>query len=75
MEPEQQINNIGMSDQQDNFSQEGEEPVEWSDEELRQFVLVGIADIEAGRYTTYDEAGLQEFFDNIKHKSKSKIKS
>jgi predicted transcriptional regulator len=44
-----------------------------SDEELRQAVLVGVADVEAGRYTTYDEAGLQTFFDDIQRKAQSKI--
>jgi predicted transcriptional regulator len=44
-----------------------------SDEELRQAVSVGMADVEAGRYTTYDEAGLQSFFDDIKRKARNKI--
>jgi toxin ParE1/3/4 len=44
-----------------------------SNEELRQAVLVGMADVEAGRYTTYDEAGLQTFFDDIQRKAQNKI--
>jgi antitoxin ParD1/3/4 len=41
--------------------------------ELRKEIAVGIEDIEQGRYTEYDEAGLEGLVEEVKNEGRNKM--
>ncbi len=43
---------------------------DWTIEELKEEVAIGLKALEEGRYTDYDEAGLESFFEGIKRKGR-----
>jgi hypothetical protein len=44
---------------------------DWTVEELREEVAIGLKALEDGRYKDYDAEGLQGFFEEIKQKGRS----
>jgi hypothetical protein len=44
---------------------------DWTVEELREEIAIGLKALEDGRYTDYDAEGLQGFFEEIKQKGRS----
>ena len=45
----------------------------WTKEALKQAIQVGIDDLDQGRFTTYDEAGLTECFAGVKRRGSERL--
>jgi hypothetical protein len=60
---------LGMLDDREQVSVVMEDG-DWTVEELRKEVAIGLKALEDGRYTDYDAAGLESFFEGIKRKGR-----